>query len=45
MCAIALLENQGGAVKITKLVDYYRGHLDMDQAHHWGLEWVRGSKD
>lgn len=45
MCAIALLENQGGAVKITKLVDYHRGHLDMDQAHHWGLEWVRGSKD
>lgn len=45
MCAIALLENQGGAVKITKLVDYHRGHLDMDQAHHWGLDWVRGSKD
>ncbi|MBK1717660.1 TerD family protein [Thiocystis violacea] len=44
MCAIALLENQGGAVKITKLVDYHRGHMDMDQAYHWGLEWVRGSK-
>ncbi|MGQ9659659.1 MAG: TerD family protein [Thermochromatium sp.] len=45
MCAIALLENQGGAVKITKLVEYYRGHLDMDRAYQWGLEWVRGSKD
>jgi len=45
MCAIALLENQDGAIKITKLVDYYRGHLDMDQAYHWGLEWVRGRKD
>ncbi|WPL19670.1 General stress protein 16U [Thiorhodovibrio winogradskyi] len=45
MCAIALLENQSGAVKITKLVEYYRGHLDMDQAHHWGLDWVRGSKN
>ncbi len=45
MCAIALLENQGGSVRITKLVDYYRGHLDIDKAHHWGLEWVRGKKD
>jgi tellurite resistance protein TerA len=44
MCAIALLENQGGAVKVTKLVEYYRGHMDMDQAHRWGLEWARGSK-
>ncbi len=45
MCAIALLENQDGAVKITKLVEYYRGHMDMDQAHRWGLEWVKGRKD
>lgn len=44
MCAIALLENQDGAVKVTKLVDYHQGHRDMDQAHAWGLEWVRGSK-
>lgn len=45
MCAIALLENQGGSVRITKLVDYYRGHPDVDKAHNWGLEWVRGRKD
>ncbi|EIC21614.1 TerD family protein [Thiorhodovibrio frisius] len=45
MCAIALLENQGGAVKITKLVEYFRGHKDMDEAHRWGLDWVRGRKD
>ena len=45
MCAIALLENQGGSVKITKLVDYYRGHLDVDKAHRWGLDWVKGKKD
>ncbi|TCT19587.1 TerD family protein [Thiobaca trueperi] len=45
MCAIALLENQDGAVKITKLVEYYRGHMDMDQAHRWGLDWVKGRKD
>ena len=45
MCAIAMLENQGGSVRITKLVDYYRGHIDVDKAHHWGLDWVRGRKD
>ncbi|EGV33150.1 Tellurium resistance [Thiorhodococcus drewsii AZ1] len=45
MCAIALLENQDGAVKVTKLVDYYRGHVDMDLAHRWDLEWARGRKD
>ncbi|MBK1721654.1 TerD family protein [Thiocystis violacea] len=44
MCAIALLENDGGSVRITKLVDYYRAHPDVDRAYHWGLEWVRGRK-
>ncbi|NEX21037.1 tellurium resistance protein [Thiorhodococcus mannitoliphagus] len=44
MCAIALLENDGGAVRVTKLVDYYRAHPDVDKAYHWGLQWVRGSK-
>ncbi|WP_036269126.1 TerD family protein, partial [Methylocaldum szegediense] len=45
MCGIAMLENRGGSMHITKLVDYYRGHLDLDEANHWGLRWTRGSKD
>ena len=44
MCAIALLENDRGAIKMTKLVDYYRAHPEVDRAYGWGLEWVRGSK-
>ncbi|NEV64756.1 TerD family protein [Thiorhodococcus minor] len=44
MCAIALLENDGGAIRVTKLVDYYRAHPDVDKAYGWGLQWVRGSK-
>ena len=44
MCAIALLENDRGAVRVTKLVDYYRAHPEVDQAYNWGLQWVRGSK-
>jgi tellurite resistance protein TerA len=45
MCGIAMLENQGGSVRITKLVDYHRGHVDLDKAHHWNMKWTRGSKD
>lgn len=45
MCALALLENQGGNIKVTKLVEYFRDHRLMDQAYGFGLRWVAGSKD
>lgn len=45
MCAIAMLENVNGQIKVTKVNDYYHGHSEMDRAHHWGLRWVAGSKD
>jgi len=44
MCAIALLENVNGAVKITRRVDFHRGHKNMDQAYGWGMRWTAGSK-
>ncbi|KVW22683.1 TerD family protein [Burkholderia ubonensis] len=44
MCAIALLENVGGAVKVTRQVDFHRGHDDMDRAYGWGMRWRAGSK-
>ncbi|KWO68094.1 TerD family protein [Burkholderia ubonensis] len=44
MCAIALLENVGGAVKVTRRVDFHRGHDDMDRAYGWGMRWRAGSK-
>lgn len=44
MCAIALLENVNGAVKVSRRVDFYRGHEPMDQAYGWGMRWVAGSK-
>ncbi len=31
MCAIALLENVNGAVKVTRRVDFHQGHRYMDQ--------------
>lgn len=45
MCAIALLENVNNVFKVTKIVQYFRGHQDVDQAYKWGLQWVAGKKD
>ena len=45
MCALAMLENQGGNLKVTKLVEYFLDHRYMDQAYDFGLRWVAGSKD
>ncbi len=45
MCALAILENQGGNIKVTKLVEYFLDHRYLDQAYGFGLRWVAGSKD
>ena len=45
MCAIALFENVNNTFKVTKIVEYFRGHQDVDRAYGWGLQWVAGSKD
>lgn len=44
MCAIAMLENVNGAVKVSRRVDFHRGHRYMDQAYRWGMSWTAGSK-
>lgn len=43
-CAIALLENDNGAVKVTRRVDFHRSQGPMDQAYNWGMRWSAGSK-
>ncbi len=45
MCALALFENTGQGMKVSKQVRFFDGHMDMDKAYHWGLRWVQGSKD
>lgn len=45
MCGLALLENQAGNIKVTKLVEYFRDHRFLDKAYGFGLRWVAGSKD
>ncbi|MCK2055269.1 TerD family protein [Methylobacterium sp. 37f] len=45
MCAVALIENDSGRMRISREVAYFRGHDDMDRAYGWGLRWQAGSKD
>ncbi len=51
MCAIALIENQGGNLQVTKLAEYFQGsagvsaHEMMDRRFGFGLRWKTGRKD
>ena len=45
MCAIALLENRGGALSVQREVRYIEGAQDaLDRAYGWGMDWARGRK-
>jgi len=51
LCAIALIENKGGTLQVTKLVDYFSQqgstsvHELLDRKYGFGLRWKTGSKD
>jgi tellurite resistance protein TerA len=45
LCGIVLLENDGGGIRATRIVDYHRDQQDFDRAHGFGLRWTAGSKD
>ena len=44
MCAIAMLENQGGAIRVSREVRFFAGHRLMDDHYGWGMRWQAGSK-
>ncbi len=45
MCAIAMIENVNNETfKVERLVEYFSGHKDMDNAYNWGLSWRAGRK-
>jgi len=44
MCAIAMIENVRGQFSVTKLVEYFHGHSDMDKWFGFGFNWKAGSK-
>ena len=45
LCGIVMLENEGGRLKATRLVDYVRDQEKLDQRFGWGLRWRAGTKD
>ena len=45
LCGIALIENVGGRIELTRVVEYFSGARALDKAFGWGLRWVAGSKD
>ena len=44
MCAIARIVNEGGSFSAEKIVQYFGGHKDMDNAFGWGFKWQPGRK-
>jgi tellurite resistance protein TerA len=45
MCALALLENQNDQTfSVEKLVQFFKGHQDLDRAYNWGMQWTVGRK-
>ena len=51
MCAIAMIENRGGSLQVTKLEEYFSqqgstsAHELMDRKFGFGLKWKTGTKD
>jgi len=44
LCAVTLLENEGGNLKITRENRYFRSAQDMDGHYGFGLSWTKGRK-
>ncbi|MCI8485381.1 MAG: Tellurium resistance [Lachnospiraceae bacterium] len=45
MCGLALFENQEDQTfSVEKIVQFYPGHRELDQAFGWGMRWQAGRK-
>lgn len=44
LCAVALLENERGALRITRENRYFGGAQEMDAHYGFGLRWTAGRK-
>jgi tellurite resistance protein TerA len=45
LCGVVLIENDGGRLKATRVVEYVRDQEELDQRFGWGMRWVAGTKD
>lgn len=44
VCAIAMVENVRGGIRMTNHTEYFPGHAEMDRAFGFGLQWADGKK-
>ncbi|MBC7738173.1 MAG: TerD family protein [Candidatus Saccharibacteria bacterium] len=44
MCAVAMLENVNGEIRVSRELTFHAGHPAMDEAHGWGMRWKAGRK-
>ncbi len=45
MCGLVLFENvEDQTFSVEKIIQFYKGHRQLDEAFHWGLNWVHGKK-
>ena len=42
VCAIVMIENVRGGIRLTNHTEYFPGHAEMDRAFGFGLEWDDG---
>lgn len=45
LCGVVLIENDGGRLKATRIVEYVRDQQVLDERLGWGLRWTAGRKD
>lgn len=45
LCGVVLIENDGGRLKVTRIVEYFRDQQVLDERLGWGLRWTAGRKD
>ena len=43
-CGLALIENVGGTMKFTRIMEYFKTHRGYDERLGWGMRWTAGSK-
>jgi len=43
-CAVALLENQGGQVRVSREVTFHKSQKEMDVHYGWGFSWTTARK-
>ena len=44
ICAVAMLENDRGNLRITRENLYFKGAQDMDRHYRFDLQWTAGRK-